>query len=319
MRRWTWIKVSCNTMPASIRPPAVSISIAMYLGAMVAGLHLSAAETCAEPADLELILLNNGVYMLEGGGGNVGVSAGEEGILLVDGKTVAQANGVRDALAHFGEHGPRYILNTHFHPDHTGGNRVFGPEVPIIAHANTRNRLSVGAEFGKRYFEPSPTDALPTITFEHSLSLHFNGEEIKAIHFPHGHTDGDIAVFFTASNVVHLGDLFFNGLFPFIDLDYGGNVASLTRHIAGLIEQLPHDVKIIPGHGPPATLDDLRAYHSMLLATTESVRREIEAGRSLAQIKEAGLDRRWATWSWPFVPTARWVEILYWGLANVEP
>ena len=291
----------------------------MQLGAMVAGLHLNAVETRAQPAELELIPLSDGIYMLEGGGGNVGVCAGEDGILLVDGKTAAQADGVRSALARFGAHTPQYVLNTHFHPDHTGGNQVFGPEVPIIAHANTRNRLATGAEFGKRYVATPPAAALPTITFEHSLSLHFNGEEIEAIHFPHGHTDGDIAVFFTTSNVVHLGDLFFNGLFPYIDLDYGGNLTSLTRHIAALIDELPHDVKIIPGHGPPAQLDDLRAYHRMLLATTESVRRGIAAGQSLAQIKAAGVDSRWATWSWPFVPAPRWVEILYWSLATVEP
>ncbi len=275
-----------------------------------------AALLAAGPATAELSLsqLSDAVYVLQGGGGNVGVCVGGDGILLVDDKLASQADAVRAALAHF-DGQPQYIFNTHFHGDHTGGNRAFGQHAAIVAHANVRKRLAMGGEFGKRHIEPVPVVALPNITFEQSVSVFFNDEEIRAVHFPHGHTDGDIAVFFVNAQIAHLGDLFFNGLFPFVDLEYGGDVETLTQHIAALIDQLPADAKIIPGHGPVATLDDLKAYHRMLVETTASVRTHRSAGMSLDQICAEGLDAQWASWAWAFVPAQRWIETVYWSLA----
>ncbi len=264
-------------------------------------------------AELSLHQLSDAVYVLQGGGGNVGVCVGDDGILLVDDKLASQADEVRTALSRFvGQ--PQYIFNTHFHGDHTGGNRAFGQHAAILAHANVRKRLATGGEFGKRHIEPAPAVALPVIAFEQSVSVFFNGEEIRAVHFPRAHTDGDIAVFFVNAEVVHLGDLFFNGLFPFVDLEYGGDVETLTQHIAALIDQLPADTKIIPGHGPVATLDDLKAYHRMLVETTDSVRTLRSAGMSLDQISAEGLDPQWASWAWSFVPAQRWIETVYWSL-----
>ena len=242
---------------------------------------LIAALFAASPATAELSLhqLSDAVYVLQGGGGNVGVCVGDDGILLVDDKLASQADAVRAALARFDgpsaelrSKQPQYIFNTHFHGDHTGGNRAFGQHATILAHVNVRKRLATGGEFGKRHVEPVPAVALPVIAFEQSASVFFNGEEIRAVHFPRAHTDGDIAVFFVNAQIVHLGDLFFNGIFPFVDLEYGGDVETLTQHIATLIDQLPEDAKIIPGHGPVATLDDLKTYHRMLVETTDSVR-----------------------------------------------
>ena len=209
---------------------------------------------------------------------------------------------------------PKYIFNTHFHGDHTGGNRAFGQHATILAHINVRKRLATGGEFGKRHVEPAPAVALPNIAFEQSASVFFNDEEIRAVHFPRAHTDGDIAVFFVNAQIAHLSDLFFNGIFPFVDLEYGGDVETLTQHIAVLIDQLPADAKIIPGHGPVATLDDLKAYHRMLVETTASVRTRRDAGMSLDQISAEGLDPQWASWEWSFVPAQRWIEIVYWSL-----
>lgn len=274
-----------------------------------------AALLAASPAAAELSLsqLSDAVYVLQGGGGNVGVCVGRNGILLVDAKLASQADAVRAALARFAGQ-PRYIFNTHFHADHTGGNRVLGQHATILAHTNVRKRLATGGEFGKRFIEIAPADALPEIVFEQSASVFFNGEEIRAVHFPHGHTDGDIAVFFVNAEIAHLGDLFFNGLFPFVDLEYGGDVETLTQHIATLINQLPADAKIIPGHGPVATLNDLKTYHRMLVETTASVRTRRSAGMSLDQIRAEGLDPQWASWAWAFVPTSRWIETIYWSL-----
>lgn len=274
-----------------------------------------AALLVASPAAAELSLsqLSDAVYMLQGGGGNVGVCVGRDGILLVDAKLASQADAVRAALARFAGQ-PQYVFNTHFHADHTGGNRALGQQATILAHVNVRKRLATGGEFGKRFIEAAPADALPKIAFEQAASVFFNGEEIRAVHFPHGHTDGDIAVFFVNAQIAHLGDLFFNGLFPFVDLEYGGDVETLTQHIAALINQLSADAKIIPGHGPVATLDDLKTYHRMLVETTASVRTRQSAGMSLDQIRAEGLDPQWASWEWAFVPTPRWIETIYWSL-----
>ena len=276
---------------------------------------LIAALFAAGPATAELSLhqLSDAVYVLQGGGGNVGVCVGDDGILLVDAKLASQTDAVRAALARF-DGQPQYIFNTHFHGDHIGGNRVFGQHATILAHVNVRKRLAKGGEFGKRHIEPEPAVALPVIAFEQSASVFFNDEEIRAVHFPRAHTDGDIAVFFVNAQIAHLGDLFFNGIFPFVDLEYGGDVETLTQHIAALIGQLPADTKIIPGHGPVATLDDLKAYHRMLVETTASVRTRRSAGMSLDQISAEGLDPQWASWEWSFVPAHRWIETVYWSL-----
>ena len=278
-------------------------------------LLLIAALWAASPAAAELSLsqLSDAVYVLQGGGGNVGVCVGSDGILLVDAKSASQADALRAALARFTGQ-PQYIFNTHFHADHTGGNRALGQHATILAHANVRKRLATGGEFGKRFIEAAPAVALPVIVFEQSASVFFNGEEIRAVHFPHGHTDGDIAVFFVNAQIAHLGDLFFNGLFPFVDLEYGGDVETLTQHIATLIDQLSADTKIIPGHGPVATLNDLKTYHRMLVEATVSVRTRRDAGMSLDQIRAEGLDAQWASWDWAFVPTPRWIETIYWSL-----
>ncbi|MDE2814169.1 MAG: MBL fold metallo-hydrolase [Gemmatimonadota bacterium] len=276
---------------------------------------LIAALLAASPVTAELSLhqLSDAVYVLQGGGGNVGVCVGDDGILLVDDKLASQADAVRAALARFNGQ-PEYIFNTHFHGDHIGGNRAFGQHATILAHVNVRKRLATGGEFGKRHVEPEPAVALPEIAFEQSASVFFNGEEIRAVHFPRAHTDGDIAVFFVNAQIAHLGDLFFNGIFPFVDLEYGGDVETLTQHIATLIDQLPEDAKIIPGHGPVATLDDLKAYHRMLVETTDSVRKRRSKGMSLDQISAEGLDAQWASWEWSFVPAQRWIETVYWSL-----
>lgn len=258
------------------------------------------------------------VYVLEGAGGNIGVSAGEDGILIVDDQFAPLADKIRASLKTLNPGKLRFILNTHWHGDHTGGNVAFGPEAPIIAHDNVRKRLSTEqhSQIFKSTTPPSPKEALPVITFDQSLSVHFNGEEIRAIHFPQGHTDGDSVIFFTTSNVVHLGDDFFSGSFPFVDLDSGGSVEGLTKNIAELINKIPAGAKLIPGHGPVSTLDDLKSYHHMLVETTAIVRQKIAANKSLAEIKSEGLPAEWKPWGTGLVKTDMWLEIVYLSLTK---
>jgi len=253
------------------------------------------------------------VYMLEGSGGNIGVSVGADGILIVDDQFAPLADKIRVALKGLGQGKLRFILNTHWHGDHTGGNIAFGPEAPIIAHDNVRKRLATEqrSEVFKSTTPASPKEALPVITFDQSLAVHFNGEEIRAIHYPHGHTDGDSVIFFTSSNVVHLGDDFFAGRFPFVDLESGGSVEGLIKNIGELLGKIPEGAKLIPGHGPLSTLDDLKSYHRMLQQTTEIVRQKISAGKTLEQIKSEGLPEEWKPWGAGFIKTDRWVETIY--------
>ncbi|CAN5888415.1 MBL fold metallo-hydrolase [soil metagenome] len=258
------------------------------------------------------------VYMLQGAGGNIGVSVGSDGILIVDDQYAPLADKIKAALKTLSEGKLKFVLNTHWHGDHTGGNVVFGPEAPVIAHDNVRKRLSTEQriEVFKTTVPASPKEAWPVITFGQSLSVHFNGEEIRVIHFPQGHTDGDSVIFFTGSNVVHLGDDFFAGRFPFVDLGSGGTVEGLAKNIGEILAKLPAGVKLIPGHGPISTADDLKLYHRMIVETTDIVRKKMAAGKTLAAIKTEGLPGEWKSWGTDFIKTDVWIETIHTSLSK---
>jgi cyclase len=256
------------------------------------------------------------IYMLQGRGGNIGVSIGSDGILVVDDDYKEVSEKVKAALKLLGSDTPRFIFNTHWHGDHTEGNLVFGKDSIIVAHTNVRTRLSqVNSIFGSKT-EIYPSIALPMITYDQSLSIHFNGEEIKAVHFARGHTDGDSVIFFTKANVVHLGDHFFLGRFPFIDLENGGSVQGYTNNVGELLKLIPADAKIIPGHGNLGTIADLKSYHEMLIETSALVEKSMKAKKSLDEIKKAGLPAKFKTWGDGFIKTDFWITTLYNGLSK---
>lgn len=281
--------------------------------ALAVFLSVAASARAQDFTDVKIVKhhVAGNIHMLEGRGGNIGVSVGKDGILIVDDQYAPLADRIRAALKELNPGELKFILNTHWHGDHTGGNVEFGPEAPIIAHTNVRKRLSTPQELFGRKVDPLPEDGLPVITFDAALSIHFNGEEIKAWHLPGGHTDGDIVVYFTGSNVLHTGDLFFNGMFPFVDLDHGGNVEGMARNTAALMEMTPKDARIIPGHGPIASLEDLKKFHVMLVETTGIVREHIKAGKTLDEVKAAGLPAQWDSWGTGFIKTGPWLEITY--------
>ena len=295
--------------------------------ALVAAMSLCAADASAQQRDLSAVQMKTtkvagNVYMIEGAGGNIGVSAGEDGLLIIDDQFAPLADKIRAALKAINPGSLRFVLNTHFHGDHTGANAVFGKESLILAHDNVRKRLAAGqraAGGGGGGTPPAPKEALPVITYAHSVSIHFNGEEIKVMHLPAGHTDGDSVILFTTSNVAHLGDDFFAARFPYVNIGNGGSVEGLTRNIAHLIENLPAGVKIIPGHGPLSTIDDLKTYHRMLTTTTDIVRKQIAAGKTLEEIKAAGLPEEWKTWNWEFINQTRWLETIHRSLTMTKP
>ena len=282
----------------------------LFLCALPVG---ATAQTDYSKVEIKATQVAGNVYMLQGSGGNIGVSVGPDGILIVDDQFAPLADKIRAALKGLNQGKLRFILNTHWHGDHTGGNVAFGPEAPIIAHDNVRKRLSTEQkiDFFKSTVPAAPKEALPVITFNQSLSVHFNGEEIRAIHFPNGHTDGDSVIFFTNSNVVHLGDDFFNGMFPFVDVDNGGTVVGLAKNIGEIITKIPAGAKLIPGHGPLATLDDLKKFHRMLNETTDVIRKKVKGGKTLDQMKSEGLPEEWKSWGTGFIKTEQWIELIY--------
>jgi cyclase len=257
------------------------------------------------------------VYMLEGAGGNIGVSVGDDGIVLVDDQFAPLAGKIKDALRGLTDKPVRVVLNTHWHGDHTGGNAAFGATAPIIAHENVRKRLVSGhpkMELGGKTMDPTPPaphEALPIVTFEDKVSVHLNGEEIRAIHFPAGHTDGDVVIHFVGSNVVHMGDDFVTYGFPFVDLSSGGSVRGMVAAVDKVVAQLPPDVKVIPGHGTLSTLDDLKTFSTRLKDCIKLVEAEVKKKKTLEQIQAARPLAKYDDWGKGAVKAETFVEILY--------
>jgi cyclase len=254
--------------------------------------------------EIKTIPVAKNIYMLEGSGGNIGVSVGAEGNLLVDDQFAPLAEKIDAAVQKLNPGKLKFVLNTHHHGDHTGGNAILGAkEAIIIAHGNVRKRLSAEAN--------SKKEALPVITFDQSASVHFNGEEIKLLHHGPGHTDGDSIIHFTGANVVHMGDQFFNGGFPYIDLGSGGSVEGYLKTVATVLEKIPADAKIIPGHGKLATVEDLKGFHAMLVETTGLLKKAIADGKSLDELKAAGLPEKFKPFGTGFIKTDRWIETIF--------
>ena len=256
------------------------------------------------------------VYMLQGAGGNIGASVGDDGIVVVDDQYAPLAEKIQAALKRITDKPVRFIINTHYHEDHTGGNEFFQKQAPIIAQDNVRKRLEEGGQAGNggslhMEHKPAAQGALPIITFDHDVTVHLNGEDIRALHFPAGHTDGDSIIYFPKSNVVHMGDDFVTYGFPFIDVDGGGSIDGMISGVEGAIAKLPPDVKIIPGHGNVSNLDDVHAYVKMLKETRAAVQDALDKKMTLDQMKEKKILDPWKKYSGDFVSEDVFLETLY--------
>ncbi len=259
------------------------------------------------------------VYMLTGAGGNIGVTIGDDGIVIVDDQYAPLVPKIKEALRGISDKPIRFVLNTHYHGDHTGGNETFGRDlVPIVAHTNVRKRMETGARVRGRDIPPAPKEALPVLTFDDKVSIHLNGEDVRAIHFPHGHTDGDSVIFFTKSNVVHMGDDFFHGMFPFVDLDSGGSVKGLIANIDKVLTVIPDDVKVIPGHGALTDKTGLRAFATMLKETHAAVAKAVRAKKTLEKIKTEKVLAKWDALGKGFISTDAWTETLHRELTSAK-
>ncbi len=262
--------------------------------------------------------LSDTVYLLlpePGLAGNLAVSAGEDGILIVDDAMVPVAPKIKAAVAKIQEGRIDFVVNSHYHFDHAGGNAAFGADSAIVAHANVRKRLLENRHAGANFSAtPFPSEALPIVTFNESVTLHWNGEAIDVIHFGNpAHTDGDVAIFFRDSNVVHAGDQFPNlGGYPYIDRDVGGSALGLRDNMAQLLKIVDDETKIIPGHGPLATKADLQRYHDYVAKTIDHIDKQKSAGKSLEDVQKDGLPEKFAPYgNGPLSPEPVWIGYVW--------
>lgn len=268
---------------------------------------------------IKVTKVSGNIYMLEGSGGNIAASVGEDGIVIVDDQFAPLAEKIQAALKGLGitDKPVRFVINTHYHGDHTGGNEPFSNAgSTVIAQDNVRKRLEGGGTAGnggsvKMESKPAPKAALPVITFERDLTVHLNGEDIRALHFPSGHTDGDSIIFFPKNNVVHMGDDFVRYGFPFIDVASGGSVQGMISALEKATAQLPADVKVIPGHGALSNLDDVRAFVKMLKETSAVVQKAINGHKTLEQMKQAKILAPWDKFAGGFINSDAFIETLY--------
>ena len=264
------------------------------------------------PPKITLVQVAGPVYMLQGGGGNIGVVADSDGILMIDAMFENAAGEIREAIKSLpGGDRVRLLVNTHWHSDHTDGNKAFGPAAVIIAHENVRALLARDQNVLGRVAKALPPAALPEVTFSDKLTIYAGGAAVRLVHFPHAHTNGDTVVFMDAWKVVHMGDMFFNGMFPFLDVANGGDIDSWVRQLDVILPSLPAEVKIIPGHGPLAGVAELRAFRDMLHESAALVRGQMKEGKTLEQIKARGVPPGMAVWAKGFLKPADWLGLVY--------
>jgi glyoxylase-like metal-dependent hydrolase (beta-lactamase superfamily II) len=248
-----------------------------------------------------------GVYMMIGSGGNLGVSAGEDGVFLIDDQYAPLTEKIVAAIRAVSDAPIRFVLNTHWHGDHTGGNENLGEAgALIVAHDNVRERMSVEQfiEAFDRRTPPSPEGALPVVTFSASVTFHLNGDELFVFHVEHAHTDGDAIIHFRKSNVVHMGDTYFSGGYPFIDVSSGGSIDGMIATADKVLSIVDDDTQIIPGHGEMSNKAKLKEYRAMLAGVRDAVAAQIAQGKSEDDVVAAD-------------PTERWNEV--WGQAWMDP
>ena len=260
------------------------------------------------------------IYVLFGAGGNIGVSTGEDGVFIVDDQFGELSDKIRAAIANIDKGDVRFVINTHWHGDHTGGNENFGKGGSVIvAHDNVRKRMSVES-FSKtwnRTTPASPKDALPQITYPDGMSLHLNGERVRLHHVKHAHTDGDSIVFFEGANVVHMGDVFFNGMYPFIDIESGGSIMGIVAAANTVLSKIDDDTKIIPGHGPLTDRAGLKVYRDMLETIAFRVRQMIKEGATVEEVQQSNITDEWEPiWGNGFMKKDRFLSFVYTSLKD---
>jgi glyoxylase-like metal-dependent hydrolase (beta-lactamase superfamily II) len=293
-------------------------SSSLVLFAAVAALALPGPAHARQGMDsvqIRTVPLNHGVYMLVGAGGNIALASGDDAAFIVDDQFAPLTPKILAAIRAITDKPVRFMVNTHWHFDHTGGNENFGKAgTVIVAHDNVRKRMSVEQFISRlnRREAPSPKAALPSITFPDQVTFHLNGDTIHAVHVPPAHTDGDAIVHWSAANVLHMGDVFFNGRYPFIDLDSGGSFEGVINAVNSALAMSNDQTKIIPGHGELATKADLLRYRDVMVQVRDRVRTLIQQGKTKDEVIAAKPTAQWdATWGAGFMNPATFLGIVY--------
>lgn len=282
-------------------------------GAAAAQQDLSRVEIKAEQ-------LSPTTWMLTGAGGNLALSAGEDAAFLVDDQFAPLTTRIETAVAKVTSKPIRFVINSHWHFDHTGGNENLGKAgALIVAHENVRKRMSTEQfiEFLNMKIKTEPRAALPVVTFARDVTFHLNGDEIEVFHVPAAHTDGDAIVHFRKSDVVHMGDVHFNGMYPFIDTSSGGTVDGVVVAVDRVLAIATEKTRIIPGHGPLATKADLAAYREMVATVGKRIRDAVRAGKSLEDVQALKPTAEFdAAWGKGFITPQRFTEMIYRNVAR---
>jgi len=271
---------------------------------------------------INTIKVKDGIYMLMGRGGNIGILVGEDGVFMIDDQFAPLTDKIKAAIAKLSDKPVRFLINTHWHGDHTGGNENLAKQgVVIVAHDNVYERMSKEGFLAlfQKTVPPAPEKARPVISFNDTVTFHLNGLDIRAIHHKHAHTDGDSVIHFTNANVIHTGDIFFNGRYPFIDTNSKGSVQGVIKAVKQIIKMADGNTKIIPGHGKLSNKKDLQNYLDMLLTVTDRMQRLIKEGKSLDEIKalkpNADYDDSYGS---GFISAEEFLGILYDGLTKKD-
>jgi glyoxylase-like metal-dependent hydrolase (beta-lactamase superfamily II) len=289
------------------------------LGMMAAFSLTFPQELQQRPTEIETVKVTDGVYMLIGNGGNIGVSAGEDGVLLIDSLMAPQYEKVKSAVADIHRGPIRFVINTHFHFDHAGGNESLSKDgALILAQSNARKRMSKEWSHWAMptKIPPFAETALPAVTFTDSITLHFNGEEVHAIHLENAHTDSDVIVFFRKANVVHMGDIWFAGGYPFIDVPHGGSIDGYISALDKVIGKIDDNTKVIPGHGPLSNLAELRSYRSMMVTVRDRISRYVVEGKTIEEVLESKPTADFDDLFSKQMPAEAFVRIVYDDISN---
>ncbi len=275
--------------------------ITKLLGALALITHISSTAQTMVDAQITAQAVAGDVYMLQGPGGNIGILATDKGLLLVDDKFSPLAKKIENAMQGIENKPLKYVINTHYHGDHTGGNAFFAQKAPIFAHENVRNRLSMDSE---------NQESLPVVTYQDGIKIYLDNEEVILSHLPAGHTDGDTFVYFKKANVLHTGDLFFEVGFPYIDLKSGGTVKGYLASVKAMLASTPDNVIIIPGHGKITNKQRLKDFAAMIEFSISRVNKAIAAGKSDDEIIAAGIGEQYKSLSWAFITEEKWLKTL---------
>jgi cyclase len=290
---------------------------------LLAPLLLTATAAFAQEQDfskveMKLVPVSGAVSMLQGSGGNIGVLVGADGVLIVDDEYAPLVPKIKAAVAALNPKPIRFVVNTHWHGDHTGGNAGMGTDgAVIVAQDNVYKRMSTENfnSFRKVMTPASPAVALPQVSFADSVTFHFDGEEVAALHVAPAHTDGDSVIFFKKANVVHMGDNFFNGMYPFIDFGSGGSLDGMVAADDLVLARIDDGAKVIPGHGPLGTKADLKKFRDMLATVSGRIKKAVAQGKTLDEViamkPTAEFD---AAWGNGFFKPADFIGLVYSGV-----